>query len=290
MNDRTSGLAVIAFVYVVASLAGLLIALWLPTSATWVRLLCAALIGTLVVFAGSRAMNNSSVYDPYWSVYPIVTSAFLLVHGGVAAEPVARRWLVMLFVLLWGVRLTWNWARGFQGPQHEDWRYVNMRHQTGSRYWLASFAGLHLFPTVLTYLGSIPLIVALGAGRDAFNLIDGAAICITALGIAIEAIADYQLHLFRQRNPNPGKILDSGLWSWCRHPNYLGEILFWWGLFLFGLAADAGSALAVVGPLGITLLITLISVRLIDKRMCERRPGYEQHMRKLPAFIPKFWK
>jgi steroid 5-alpha reductase family enzyme len=112
-----------------------------------------------------------------------------------------------------------------------------------------------------------------------------AAVCITA--IAIEAIADAQLRRFRLKpERQASEILASGLWAWSRHPNYFGEISFWWGLFVFALAANPGQLWPGAGALAITLLFRFVSLRLIETRMLERRPGYAEHARRLPAFIP----
>lgn len=289
MSARTSGLVIVFSVYVIATLSGAFVALFLHTLPMWLRLLLADVVATCVVFVGSRVFDNSSVYDPYWTVYPIVAGFGLLASVGLGAEPVARRLVVLALVTVWGVRLTYNWVRGFGGMHHEDWRYVDIRARTGGAYWAASFFALHLFPTVLTYLGSLSLIVAMAPGKDGMNLLDGAACVVTCGAILLEGVADQQLYRFRRDNQIPGKIMDSGLWSLCRHPNYLGEMMFWWGLFLFALAADAGAAYALVGPVGITLLFVFGTVRLIDQRSLARRPGYAEHMRRIPALIPKLW-
>lgn len=289
MSARASGLVIVFSVYVIAALSGAFVALVLHTLPLWLRILLADVVATCVVFVGSRVFDNSSVYDPYWSLYPIAVGVGALVSTGLEAEPSARSIVVLLLVTAWGVRLTYNWIRGFAGMHHEDWRYVDMRARTGGAYWLASFFGLHFFPTVLTYLGSLSILVAMAPGRDAFNLVDGAACVVTVGAILLETVADQQLHRFRRENPSPGRILDRGLWGLCRHPNYLGEMLFWWGLFLFALAADAAALHTIVGPLAITLLFVFASVRLIDQRSLARRPGYAEHMRRVPAFIPKLW-
>ena len=106
-------------------------------------------------------------------------------------------------------------------------------------------------------------------------------------GALLEATADAQLRKFRLNDHTPGQIFADGLWSLCRHPNYLGEMLFWWGLFLFGFAADVSAWWMLVGPLSVTGLIAGISVRMIDQRSLARRPGYAEHMERIPAFFPR---
>jgi steroid 5-alpha reductase family enzyme len=121
-------------------------------------------------------------------------------------------------------------------------------------------------------------------------VLDWIAIVVTAGAIILEATADEQLRKFVKANPKPGKIMSTGLWAYSRHPNYLGEIMLWWGLFLFALSADLSYWWVVVGPVAMTLLFIFASIPMMDKRNLERKPGYEEHMRKVPALFPWFAK
>src|SRR5690606_29437298 len=113
----------------------------------------ASLVATVIIFAFSVALSNSSMYDPYWSVAPPALLAYWLTQG----ELSPRLMLAGTLVLLWSLRLTWNFLRGWGGLAHEDWRYPHLRHKTGRAYWLVSFLGIHFFPTVLTFAGSLSL-------------------------------------------------------------------------------------------------------------------------------------
>ena len=105
--------------------------------------------------------------------------------------------------------------------------------------------------------------------------------------ILLEATADRQLRRFRLSGPSPEAILETGVWAYCRHPNYLGEIGLWWGLALFGLAAEPSAWWATGGAIVITLLFRFISLSLIDTRMLARRPDYKARMETVPALIPR---
>jgi steroid 5-alpha reductase family enzyme len=136
------------------------------------------------------------------------------------------------------------------------------------------------------YLGCLSLLPAVVSGTRPLGVLDALGLAVTAGAVALETIADEQLRTFRLGNPPPGTILDTGLWSLCRHPNYLGELSFWWGLYLFGVAADPTWWPAIVGPLSITALFAFLSVPLIDKRSLARRAGYREHMDRVPALFP----
>jgi steroid 5-alpha reductase family enzyme len=139
---------------------------------------------------------------------------------------------------------------------------------------------------LVVFLGCLSLYPALSVGENSFGPLDGIAIAITAGAIIIEATADEQLLRFVRKKQQPGQIMATGLWAYSRHPNYFGEITFWWGLFLFGLAADSGYWWTVVGPLAITALFLFVSIPMMEKRNMERRPAYEERRKKVSALIP----
>lgn len=283
-GSRAAGFAWIVVAYAVGGAVAFALAYRLAGAAwpLWQVVAAADAAATVAVFAFSVVLDNSSVYDAYWSVAPMAIAPALAWTG---AAPFARKAIVVALVLVWGARLTYNWARGWQGLAHEDWRYVEMR-RTGRAYWVVSFVGIHMMPTVLVFLGCLSLFPALVTGTAPLGPIDVAAFAVTAGAIALEGVADQQLRAFRLSQPPPGTILESGVWAWCRHPNYLGEIGLWWGLYLFALAADRAAWWAVAGPLAITLLFAFVSVPLLDKRSLARRPQYAQHMARVPALFP----
>jgi steroid 5-alpha reductase family enzyme len=245
---------------------------------------------TVVVFIWSSIYRNSSFYDPYWSIAPMVLVVSLALHAELTqagAPNLLRLALVSLLVWWWGARLTYNWWRGFAGLHHEDWRYVDLRAKTGRLYPLVDLLGIHMFPTLQVFAGCVPLFLVARASTP-WSWLDGLATLVTASAIWIEARSDKELHLFRKQR-TAGQILNTGLWARTRHPNYLGEIGFWWGLFLFGLASDFRFQLAWLGAPMITLMFVLVSVPMLDKRSLARRPEYAEHMRRAPAIFPRLW-
>jgi len=283
-HSRGASFAIVVGVYLVAGVAAVAAGAAVGTDSPLLAAAVGDLVATLVVFAGSRATDNTSMYDAYWSVAPPLIATFFLAVAG-PGVPVVRQALVLVLVWAWAIRLTANWARGWTGLGHEDWRYA-MARDNGKPYWLQSFFGFHLFPTVQVYLGCIPLWVAIGVGTRGLGPLDALAAVVTAGAIVLELVADEQLRAFN-RAKAPGDICAVGLWAWCRHPNYLGELSFWWGLWLFGLAADPAWWWTVVGPVAMTAMFAFASIPMIDRRGVERRPGYAEHMARVPALIPR---
>lgn len=239
-------------------------------------------IATVVVFGFSVATTSSSMYDPYWSVAPPALFAFWATEAEVVS---VRAMIAAGLVAIWAVRLTFNFLRGFGEVTHEDWRYVDLRKKHGRLYWLVSFLGIHFFPTVLTFAGSVSLYVVLGSNAP-LGPLDALAAAVTALGIGYEATADEQLRAYVRSGPPKGEWLKTGLWRHTRHPNYFGEVTFWWGLYLFAVAAAPGAWWAAIGPAAITCLFFFVSIPLIDARMVERRPGYAEHMKRVSRLVP----
>jgi steroid 5-alpha reductase family enzyme len=193
-------------------------------------------------------------------------------------------------VVLWAIRLTANWARSFEGLTHEDWRYVNIRQQTGRAYWVASFFALHLFPTLIVFAALLPL-WHIGANAAPLNGIDVLASVLGYGAVFIEWLADEQLREFRVNPLNAGKPIDSGLWRHSRHPNYLGEIGFWWGLGLFGFASfrepSPGAAIwTLSGAIAIHLMFVLATIPMAEKHALRRRPEYAGRIKKTRMLLP----
>ena len=244
----------------------------------------ADVVATLVVFGFSVRHDNSSLYDPYWSVAPLPIAAYWATTAPSALD--VRAALVLVLVAAWGVRLTANWVARWQGLGDEDFRYAEIRGKTGRLYWPASLVSIHLMPTAWVFLGLLPTWPALsGRGRPLGSL-DLVALGVTAGAIAIEALSDLQLRRFVRTRRDPSAVLDEGLWRLSRHPNYFGEVSFWWGLWLFGLAAEPRWAWTAVGPASITLLFILVSLPWMDRRMLSRHPGWAVQMKSTSALVP----
>jgi steroid 5-alpha reductase family enzyme len=245
-----------------------------------VRGLAAGLLASVAVtYGASLYLRNGSVFDAWWSVLPPV-AALQLVQDW---TPLTVACVLVIFV--WAVRLTLNWAVGWAGLGHEDWRYLRMYEQAPVPRWLTLLVGVQLVPALFVTLGCLPLVPALTRGGE----LGGLGLAATVLGLSaagLELAADEQRRAFAAAKP--GALMDVGLWAWCRHPNYLGEILFWVSLWLFGVAAAPSAALwTALGPLSITGLFAFASIPLMETRNAERRPGWAEYVARTPRLIPR---
>jgi steroid 5-alpha reductase family enzyme len=202
-------------------------------------------------------------------VAPVPIALFwAFASGGAGTLP--RQTAVLMLFGAWAVRLTVNCLARWRGLADEDWRYAGYR-RLGAWYWPVSFLGFHLMPTVFVFLGCLPLWPALAAGGRSPGILDAAALAMTAGAIGIEAAADFQLSRFLARAKSGRRLIDEGLWRLLRHPNYVGEVAFWWGLWLFGLAADPSWWWTIAGPATITLMFLFISVPMMERHLRGRR-------------------
>jgi steroid 5-alpha reductase family enzyme len=239
-------------------------------------------VATITVFFFSVILDNSSVYDPYWSVAPI--GIILYFTWQAQAFPDLRQGFVIALVCFWALRLTWNWIIRWQGLGDEDWRYADFRSKRA--YWAVSFTGFHIFPTIAVFAGCLPLVPVFLSAPHAIGVIDVLAFVVTCASIIMEMKADKDLRLFRRKPHARGELLTNGIWSWCRHPNYFGEVAFWWGIGLFGLAANSSYWWTMSGAVVITALFLFISLPMMDRHMLKRYPAYQERIKTVSGFLP----
>jgi steroid 5-alpha reductase family enzyme len=277
---------VVTAAYLLALAGAWLVLRGLPDWHPIARVALADFVATVIVFAWSRAYDNSSLYDAYWSIAPMAIAPYLALEAYAHEGISVRKWCLVLVVWLWGARLTYNWLRGWRGLTHEDWRYVDLR-STGRAYWLVSFLGIHLFPTICTFVGCLALFPAMSSSR-AMGWLDAVGLAVALAALGIEAAADRQLFDHRQ-SANASDICERGLWRYSRHPNYFGECSFWVGLWIVSVAAAPADALwTASGPALMFGLFLVVSIPMAEKRALARRPEFARHKQRVSRLIPWF--
>ncbi|MCG5434021.1 DUF1295 domain-containing protein [Mycobacterium sp. MYCO198283] len=274
----------VAYVVAVGAAAGWLA--WGPaTGRLWLDTLVADVLATLVIFGFSRALRNSSCYDAYWSVIP----PLLLGYWWYASDDVdaLRATLLAVLVAVWAVRLTGNWLATFPGLHHEDWRYGMLRDRAGRHECLVDLTAIHLIPTLQVFAGMLPVYVALTTPGRGVVWLGVVAFAVGLGAVALETVADVQLRRF-VRERAPGQVMDRGVWSWSRHPNYFGEFGFWVALALFGVAAAPAQAWWLfVGAAAMLAMFLGASIPMMEERSAARRPAYADVVARVPRFVPR---
>jgi steroid 5-alpha reductase family enzyme len=233
----------------------------------------------------SVILKNVSIVDLFWGFGFVVAGFFyFLKTDGLEA----RKILVLILVVLWGLRLsvflTWrNFGKG------EDFRYRKFRKDYGEhRYWWISYFQVFLLQGALMWMISAPLLGSQFYGRETdLGWLDATGVLFWLIGIIFETGGDIQLARFRSDPQNKGRVLDIGFWRYTRHPNYFGDASVWWGYAFISISA--GSYLPVLGTVLMTALIIKVSgVALLEKTLSSTKPLYKEYVRKTSAFIPWF--
>ena len=280
--SRSQSLSIVFVAYVLAFIMGVFLVWYMPEGNNLGKLFFIDVALTFFIFMFSFRFGNASIYDPYWSIIPVYILAFWWYHS--LAIPNYLTWgITSLVVLVWSVRLTNNWVRGWKGMHHQDWRYVLLQQKTGKWYLLVNFLGIHMFPTLLVWLACVPL-AYIFTSNETFSIINWLGVLVALGGTVLEWVSDNQLRRFKRMN-NSEQVMNSGVWTYLRHPNYLGEILFWWGIYLMSVSFFT-PWYAGAGALGITFLFVFISIPMMDKHMLQQRPAYARYMLEVRALIP----
>ena len=285
--SKARSLAVVAGAYAIAIAVAMAWLYWGPSTG---RLLLdtfiADVLATVAIFVFSRIYRNSSFYDAYWSVIPPLLLFYWWSQAGPGVDQL-RCWLVAGVVVLWAIRLTYNWIRGFPGLHHEDWRYPMFRERAGRWEFVADLVAIHLIPTVQVFVGMLPVYVAVTRPGPGLVWLAWLATVIGVAAVALEYVADQQMYDFAKTR-NPGEAMTRGLWSWSRHPNYFGEFSFWFALALFGVAAAPSDAWWLF--VGAALMLALFlgaSIPLMEERSLARRPEYQRVVDRVSRFVPR---
>lgn len=276
-QNRAASFLVVFLVYIMATVAGILVYNALAYS-WWISLFIADAVATVVTFVFSVIFGNASVYDPYWSVQPPV----ILIAYSLGGELTAFGVLLIAVISFWAIRLTANWAYTFRNLEHQDWRYTMLKEKTGVFYPLINFVGIHMVPTLVVYGCTVPAVygviqhLSVNAGSILFLLVSLSA-------AVMQGIADIQMHKFR-KNRN-GAFIRIGLWKYSRHPNYLGEILMWWGVALSVFCAAPCAWYLLAGAVSNTILFLAVSIPMADGRQ-SKKEGFGEYKAQTRMLLP----
>jgi len=227
----------------------------------------------------SLAKRDVSIVDSLWSLFFLMT--VLVYAASTTTGP--RTALLVSLVAVWAVRLagylTWrNWGE----PEDRRYQAIRERNQPGFA-WKSLYLVFGL-QAILAWIIAMPLFAGISATAP-LTALDYAGVALWAFGFGFETIGDWQLARFKANPANRGRVLDSGLWRYTRHPNYFGEATLWWGFYLIALAG--GGWWTVFAPLLMTILLLKVSgVSLLEQDIHERRPAYREYIARTNAFLP----
>ena len=251
----------------------------------WLLILAWHIFATLIIFIFSNIHKNSSIYDPFWHVAPI---PIVFYTADQSTLPVMELYLVLSAFLFWSLRLTYNWYLNWTNLDHEDFRYIDLKNNNRFLAFINDLFGIHLIPTLIVNASLYPIYIAL-TSDSLSNLVYVGFILIIA-AVTVQYISDDQMRKFRKDDKNFGKTMKYGLWKYSRHPNYFGEVSFWFGIYLFALASGATSILLLACPMLMLALFVFISCPMMDNRSLKKRSDYREYMKKTPQLFMWFVK
>lgn len=279
MSEKTKGLLANMILYAVAFAVGLI-----PFSSTGNLFMAEALFtitATAVIFLATCFYPDTSLYDPYWSVAP----PFMLLIGMVKYHYWNVNAVLMLFVtLVWAVRLTGNWYLTYPGLGHEDWRYAMYRKKLGKTgFFLVNLIGLQYVPTLVVYAGLVNGLFVIQQTSFTLWILPG--LLVMLAGVTLEYVSDTAIHQFLREHRGEHLSCRESVWKYSRHPNYLGEMTFWTGMFLAFLGVCPSIWYYGLGFLLIIALFLFVSIPMMEKHNLENREDYAEYQSRTSVLL-----
>ncbi len=236
-----------------------------------------------VIFIIAQKLNNNSIVDMGWGLGFIVITIFGLIY---TPSPSLSTYAVSAMVLVWGLRLFFYISiRNWKKP--EDFRYVDMRKKWGNHPRINAFFKVFMIQAVIMMIVAAPIHAAFILNESISWIWTVSAVVLFLIGFYFESVGDAQLRRFIQNPNNKGKVMQSGLWKYTRHPNYFGETVMWWAIFLAVLGMKWGFV-AIIGPAFITYLLLFVSgVPLLEKKYM-KKPEFVEYAKRTSIFFPWF--
>ena len=276
-NNKLFGLFALLAIYLVATAVGILTFYLLnPYMHFLVAILIADAIATVIVWASGLVVGTPSVYDPYWSLQTIIIYIPLLF--------LFNNWNIftvipLIAISLYSIRLTANFIKGFHGLGYVDWRYDMLKQKSGKLFQLVNLFGICMFPTLVVYLASVPLFIYASLDVSSFSYLDFIGSGVILIGICFELIADLQMKEFIKTRKSREDVINIGMWKYSRHPNYLGEILIWFGVAFILIIHNYLLAYWIAGAVVNLLMFLFISIPMEEKHMLEYKPNLKTYIK-----------
>lgn len=248
------------------------------------------LVGIMIIlWLVSVKIRDVSFIDAFWAYGMAIMATASIVKLDIAGP---LSYLIWALTALWGIRLGTHlflrWRKEGVDPRYAKIMGIAVD-RDGMSFAAAALIKAWALQIPLLFLVCLPaqIGIILSADQPIGPLaMVGAAMALA--GILFETIGDMQLKAFRSNPSNKGKVLDSGLWRYTRHPNYFGDALTWWGIFVVSVSAGWPVWIAIIGPIFLTFtLMKWSGAPLLEKSLLKSRPGYEEYIRKTSGFFPR---
>lgn len=232
-------------------------------------------------FVFSIFKKRNDVADIAWGLgFVLVTWVSFFLSDQIGMRGI----LVGFLVSIWGLRLASHIYFRNKGKT-EDYRYLAWRKEWGNWFYVRSYLQVYLLQGLFLFLIVLPVLIINKSSTSPLIWLDFVGLIVWLFGFYFETMGDAQLAQFIKNPLNKGKIMQSGLWAYTRHPNYFGEVTQWWGIWLIALAVSGGW-IGIIGPIIITFLILKVSgIPLLEKKM-EENPDFAEYKKRTSMFFP----
>lgn len=245
---------------------------WLP--------LAVMVLLAVAAWALSVKLRDVSIVDSLWSIFFIV---FTMLFAWRMGSDATAAYVLIALILAWGLRLSIYITARNHG-KGEDRRYQAIRARNQPNFEFKSLYLVFLLQAVLATVIVLPVVPVLNGAQDA-GALTYIGFAVAAFGASFETVADWQMARFKATRTAQDEVMDRGLWRYSRHPNYFGEAVFWWGIWI--ASASMGGAWTVFSPLLMTWLLTRVSgVPLLEADLQQRSPAYRDYLLSTPRFVP----
>ena len=229
----------------------------------------------------SLAKKNCGVMDASWGPGFVAVALSTLYF----CEQITPRHLLLCAMLaIWGIRLCIYIAMRNHGKE-EDFRYKNWRTSWGKWFYLRSYFQIFILQGVFMFIIALPVIILSSSNDNSLNWVDMLGLIIWLTGFFFESVGDFQLLKFIKNKENKGLVMRYGLWKYTRHPNYFGEALLWWGIFLVSLSSNYG-IYSIISPITINYLLLYVSGIPMLEEKYKNKPEYQEYKKTTSAFFP----
>ncbi|MFA7367515.1 MAG: DUF1295 domain-containing protein [Bacilli bacterium] len=252
-----------------------------------IGVLILVLLYFIILFVIAQKINNNSIVDIGWGFGYVLISLYTIIYHVINNSLTLLIGIVTGLVILWGLRLfLYIGIRNFKKP--EDYRYVNMRKKwEGKNIYLQAFFKVFMIQAMFMLIISMPIYVAVASVKVVSNVFIIIGTVLFLIGFYFEAVGDAQLRKFVKQRTDKSQIMDKGLWEYTRHPNYFGEVLMWWSLFIIVVTSTYG-IIGLISPIVITWLLLFVSgIPLLEKKYIDN-PNFIEYKKKTSAFFPWF--
>ena len=277
VKKKAFGLFILLVIYLFAIAIGGFIFMLLKEHMHYLlAILIADVTATVFVWMTGLICRTASVYDPYWSLQTFFFYlGMLILNNNWNLFTIA----VLVVIGIYSARLTLNFIKGFHDLSYVDWRYKMLREKSGKLFQLVNLFGICMFPTLVVYSASIPLFVYAFLPVEELSYLDFIGLAIILFGTILELISDLQMKKFIKNRASRSEVINIGLWKYSRHPNYLGEILIWFGVALVLMISHFMYWYLISGAVINLLMFLFISIPMEEKHMLEYKPEMKEYMR-----------